>query len=732
MVLTVSEKGAELFDAIGYLTPEEQEQVRTAFEFAENEHCNQFRKSGEPFITHPATVAYYLAEYHLNRAALIAALLHDVAEDCTVSVEEIGQRFGKDVASIVDGVTKFEETDAEKAQQLTPQQKANATYGKLFQEMTRDVRAVLIKLFDRLHNMRTMGSMPEHKQRKKAQETLTVYAPLANRLGMWAIKNELESRAFRILDPQRFNAIEYQLYQRQLAHEKFIARISETVGQTLEQWGVEFVRIEPSYRNANTIFRKAVRKDKSGNSVRIDHVPRVVIIVKDRQTCYQALGAIHETWSPIRREFDDYIASPRENLYRALHTTVKSEKGREIKLRVRTEAMSLMSEIGVLARWGTRDSSLSSNMRSELDEQVQALLDGISMADEESANVDDAVQRVVEDVLTDQITLYTPNGDVRRLPEGSTALDFAYSIHTAIGDSARRAYANDEQIALNVPLNDGQRVAIQRYGRHPVRIWLDEDLEFLHTSRAKSHIRRWFRRLSNEVAIKEGKKLLQDELRLIGQGDYDHRLVGTWFGYESEDALYRALGHADLLSTSVAEKVLMDRWQDGRVRTIGKTVASKDGEKFFVLGGSGFGKLQMCRMCDPRPGDSILGYVKKNGRVTIHNETCHLLPPETRKLLRLRWGLDAVNQVRQVPIAMDVYDRSGLLYEVTDLLRTENINIAGIHTSVETMGEIRINALLEVKSPRQLVSLLHRIQTLANVRDVFVMKKSLDRKRKSA
>jgi GTP pyrophosphokinase len=722
-VVTVSADGRELQAAIDYLSPPDRALVWQAYEFTRLQHGDQRRKTGEPFYTHPVTVAWYLAGYQLDTAALVAALLHDVAEDTRVSVEEIAALFGEEVAEIVDGVTKFEQSadDISHNGRLTTQQKNNATLRKLFRVMTRDVRVVLIKLFDRLHNMRTISGMALYKQVIKADETLTVYAPLANRLGMWTLKNELEAIAFRIKNRVAYDQISHQLDQRHIEHAPLIARVRDEMAEHLEKAGIAVATVEPSPRNVYSIYRRSQENHPlSGAHYNIDEFPRLSVVLHDTLACYTALGVLHNLWKPTPGDFDDYIARPRENLYQALHTTVIHSSGRPIKIRLRTEAMSITSEIGVLARWSAVAHHISPHIAREVTARVNTLLEHVNAnIDNELASLEDSVQGIMSDVLTSQIAIHTPGGEIKELPKGATPIDFAYAIHSKVGDTCHMAYVNEEVAPLNTPLRDGDRVRIMRRGQAPQRHWLDDDLGYLKTTRSRTHVRRWFRRLPDDLAVIEGCRLLNDELAMMGLPDYPHQKVAEWLGHESLETLYHALGHADLLPTTVAIKVLTDTWSKGRLRETGRLVTSAVGERFIIVGAAEFSQIKLCLNCNPVPGNEILGFVRKDRRVTVHHLRCHLLPSETnsRQLLRLRWGEESTGQVRQVVVRIEVYDRPNLLHEITGLLREETVNIAWVTTPREA-GSLIVVLCLEVNKPSQLVRLLHRMQAMVNVRNV--------------
>jgi GTP diphosphokinase / guanosine-3',5'-bis(diphosphate) 3'-diphosphatase len=714
--LTLAEE-AQFFGRINsYLKREDRELVRAAFTLARREHGDQRRKSGELFFTHPLTVAYYLAEYHLDAPALIAALLHDVAEDTRVSIEDIEAQFGAEVARLVDGVTKLKDVSlgVAKGRQMSPEALQHATLHKLFGVMTTDVRAVIIKLFDRLHNMRTIKAMPADNQRQKANETLAVYAPLANRLGIWNVKSELEALSLEVLQMATYQTVTDRLEEIREKHQPFFELVSGQIFECLLQASLDVRNVVIDPENTYTVYQDLFQ---SGASYRdVDETLRLVILLDDWPACYAALGHLHQLWRPVPDTFDDYIAVPRDNLYRSLHTTVFHTEGRHIKLRLRTIAMDEVSRIGVLTRWLYAGTPLWSK---GIAERIEAFFENIN----ENINVEPhnpsmGVKGVVEDVFRKQVRVYTPRGEVIELAQGATAIDFAYAIHTGLGDQCHAAQVNDLPYPLNRPLRDGDRVRIiKKLRAQPQRAWLDEDLGYITTTYARTSARRWFRRLSKSQAIAQGKSLLAYELSMLGVSDYLHLAIAQAFKYEKEALLYYDLGRAELLPTVVATRVLEDIWSQGPERDLDKVVYAATGERFVVTNANNR-ELRLCGTCNPRPRETIVGYLRADNGVTVHGKGCHSLQPARLlgRLLKLGWGEASPRKARLLTIQVEVHDRPGLLYEITDLLQEEQINIAYIHTPLATQSGRKLIVLsLEVVRPRQAVRVLHQIQSLTNV-----------------
>lgn len=724
MVVTADKE--QFFERINsYLYVADRQRVQEAFTIARREHGNQRRQSGELFFTHPLTVAYYLAEYQLDAPALVAALLHDVAEDTRVTVDEIESLFGKEVALLVDGVTKLKDVTkgVAKGKTLTKKEIEDATLQKMLGLMTEDVRTVVIKLFDRLHNMRTIQATPYNRQVYKAKETLAVYAPLANRLGIWRLKNELESLALEVVDQEAYQIIKEQREKLAQEQQADYQLISGQIFEVLLQAGIDVRDVLYAPENVYTIYQDLCRNGISFYD--LDKTMRLVVLLEDLPSCYLAFGYLHQLWQPIPGRFDDYIAVPRDNLYRSLHTSVIHSGGKHLKLRFRTVAMDKVDEIGILSRWLYKGTPLwTEGVANRIDSFFENINENIRLELHPTA----VVRGVVEDVFVKQIRVYTPHGDLRELPEGATPIDFAYAIHTGLGDQCYAAFVNDELYPLNKPLADGDRVRIVKKLRaQPQRAWLDEDLGYIVTNYARHHARRWFRRLSEHRAVTQGEQLLQNELDMIGFPQYHHGRIAQMFSFETTVGLYHDLGRAELLPTTVALRIIEEKWTEGPAHPLDNEVLADNGARFVITNADGR-DLRLCGTCRPRPPDAIVGFLRRDGGVTVHKKGCHTLNPERMwgRMLKLGWG-EAPREARLVDVHVKVYDRPGLLFEITHLIQDEHMNIAYIHTPPpERTNEVYIDLTIEVVSPRQLVRVLHQMQALANV---FSVQSTLDRDR---
>lgn len=720
MTSTVEELCEQLFKLLDtYLDLEDRLKVREALEFARQKHGDQVRKSGEPFFIHPLKVTYYLAEFHLDAQTLMAALLHDVAEDASVPIVEIAAQFGEEVATLVDGVTKLKDVSegVAKGRQLSKQEIQDLSTQKLFREMINDVRVVIIKLFDRLHNMQTIKYMVRADQERKARETLYVYAPMANRLGIWCLKSELEALSLQVLNNRAYQIIEQTRDQLREDQQEMSQLVSEQIFSCLREANLDVCKVALAPENIYTVYQDVISEGVAYHE--LDRTLRLVVLLADWVSCYTALGHLHQLWQAVPDRFDDYISVPRDNLYRSLHTTIIHDSGQHIKIRLRTEAMDKVSQIGVLARWLFAGTPLWDK---GVAEKIAALAENIRYTIGSDYHEPGAmVKMVVEDVFAEQIRIYTPRGDAIELARGSTPIDFAYAIHTGLGNQCQAAKVNEMLSPLNRILRNGDRVQVIKGLRaEPQRVWLDEDLGYLGTNYARSHARRWFRRLPQEMADSQGKQLLQAELRMLGLPRHSHLAVAAYFGYHSIENLYHAIGRAELLPTVVATRVLDEKWTEEPARNLDNTVIAPSGEKYIITNANGR-HLHLCATCEPRLRDNIVGYLRKNGNVTVHREGCHSLRANRTigRLLKLGWGEVNTRKARLITIQVDVYDRPGLLFDITGPMQDEQINIPFICTpATGHPGEVRIIMSLEVESPRQAVRILHQIRALVNVYSV--------------
>ncbi|MEM9773471.1 MAG: HD domain-containing protein [Chloroflexota bacterium] len=721
--------GESFFALLTYLPRQEIEEVEDAFKLAEEEHGDAKRKSGEPFICHPLTVASYLAEYYADSPTLIAALLHDVAEDAEVTVRDIEHRYGSEVSRIVDGVTKFDKVtgEAKLGKKLSKQELATATHYKLFKTMENDLRVGLVKIFDRLHNMRTLKFLPFYKQEEKARETLQVYAPLANKLGMWQIKNELETLALDILYPSRFKQFCKALDDQKQRNEAEFPALEKDLTEAVEKAKIELVKITEAPIDTSGAFR--IWREEQESKIRFAP-PQPVILLKNEIDCYTALGHIHGRWRPVAGQFDDYISASRHNLYRSLHTTV-IYKGRRVKIRIRTLEMQLESQNGILSRW--TDTMSMPIWAQEAEKKVSNVFNRLPELDEEdeSTAYAEKVRHILDDVFENQITVFTPNGDAIELPRGATAVDFAYRIHTEVGHGCRGVLVNSERQPLTYVLQDGDSILIEKEPDeakpHPQFAWLDENLGYIRTRTGRQGARRWFKKLPLSMARQIGRTMLQNELDGMGLPYISSADIARKMNFKSEGDLFQALGRVEILVADVSNKLLTDLWdaEDEAAQTVyayknefvsSQAVFSKDGD-MYIIEHSGDRQLQLCTLCQPRPGDSIVGAISRKEQVMVHTEGCRLLTPDTRqggKTIQLRWGAETDRAHRAVTLKIYAHDREGLLNDITNLFKIDKININFLWSKTEHFKALIIFSA-DVTNTTEVVGFLHRANHLSNV-----------------
>ena len=709
-------------------SPIDREFVLRAYRVAERAHEGQKRASGEPYINHCVAVAGILAEMRVPPQVVAAGLLHDTVEDTDITLADIRNDFGDEVAMLVDGVTKLtqlprvtrgdqhqDERSADRSdlemEQIQRSRKYDAvseTLRKTFLAMGEDVRVVLIKLADRLHNMRTLNHMPEHKRKRIAQETLDIFAPLANRLGIWRMKWELEDLAFRYVNPEKHREIAQYLADKPAIREQQVQAIKNNFLEVLNHAGVQ-ADISARQKHIYSIYRKMVRKNVPFE--RVTDVRGVRIIVPDEPSCYAALGYIHARWRPIPGEFDDYIAAPKDNFYRSLHTAVMYDDGKPIEIQIRTQEMNQDAEYGIASHWRYKEGS-------PRDKDYERRVVWLRSLMEWRQDVDDArefVDSMKSDVFEDRVYVFTPRGDIIDLPVGSTPIDFAYHVHTDIGHRCRGAKVNDKLVSLDYVLKTGDVVEILTAKRGgPSRDWLNPNLNLVKTQRAKSKIRYWFKRQEREQNIDQGKTFLDKELRRLGLLDVNLERLAREFEYKSLDDFYVAIGTGDLtLSRLVKYLTLGGKEEPDDFLLQAKPEQAVTEETVMVLGLKGL-LSTIARCCNPAPGDDIVGYITRGRGATIHRRDCpNILRVDDReRLVRVSWGEPKTTY--PVPVRIKAYDRNGLMKDVSTLITDEGINMTKV--KVDTTRNMAVFDLtLEVRDILQLSRILDRLENLANV-----------------
>ena len=699
------------------------EVIRRAAEMTIAAHAGQKRASGEPYINHVFAVASILHELELDHEALAAALLHDVVEDTDVDIDQITREFGPSIAQLVDGVTKMDliEEYIDQGRDRARESIRVESLRKMLLAMVEDVRVVLVKLADRLHNLRTLKHLTVDRQVAIAKETLDIYAPLANRLGVWQLKWELEDLALRYLEPDIYHQLASKLAEKRSDREQYIKHFTHTLVGKLNEVGVDgevFGRPKHLYSIWNKMQRKALEFEQ------LYDIRAVRILVDSIQDCYAALGVVHTHWSHISGEFDDYIATPKENNYQSIHTAVIGPEGRVVEIQIRTHEMHEHNELGVAAHWRYKEGK---HQDKDLDRKVVWLRQLLEWKDE-VADANEFIDRIKDEVFEDRVYVFTPNGKVIDLSHGATPLDFAYAIHTEVGHHCRGAKVNGRMVPLTYTLKTGEQVEVITSKKGgPSRDWLSPHLGYIRTSRARSRIQHWFRQENSEVNIAEGRHILERELQRMAVSDIKLDKLARALKFKKVDELFLKLADGDIKPARVAAKALeMVSSPKTGDQQLEKLVSSSPGQKKrgtrsgdFTIQGVGNLLTNLANCCHPVPGDRIIGYITKGRGVTIHRRDCHHAlyqqnhNPE--RLIEVGWDAQG-DQTYPMDIMVSAYDRQGLLRDISEILADSQINVRAVNTLASNNDQIaRISLSVEVANLDRLSLVLTRISQLPNV-----------------
>ena len=687
----------------------ELEPVGRAFDLAVAAHEGQKRATGEPYATHPIASAQILAELGLDTTAIQAALLHDVPEDTEYSLTDVEEKFGAEVAQLVDGVTKLSRFSTHSHEQ---QQAENIR--KMLLAMAQDIRVVLIKLADRLHNMRTLYGLPSEKQQRIARQTMEIYAPLAERLGIWQMKWELEDLAFKALEPERFHELAKLLATRRKGRESYIDRAIADLTPQLEAAGIE-ADLQGRPKHIYSIWKKMERKGAEFGE--IYDVYAIRILVDEVRDCYAALGIVHSIWRPIPGQFDDYIAVPKNNLYQSLHTAVIALDGKPLEIQIRTHQMHQVSEVGIAAHWRYKEGTKSDRAYDAKLAWLRQLMDW--QRDVSESDATEFVEGIKLDIFQDQVFVFTPKGDIKDLPAGATPLDFAYRIHTDVGHRTIGAKVNNRLVPLDYRLKNGDIVEIvTTKGEHgPSRDWMN----VVKTSHAREKIRQWFKRKDRDENIVHGRESLERELRRLARtsiaavGPDQIADVAKLYNYDQMDDFYAAIGYGAVS----AQTVVMRLGVVDDVQSTLPTVAPP--HKLERTGGvrvKGVGDLliRFAKCCHPIPGDPIVGFITRGKGVTVHLQSCTTVVNEREisRLIDVEWEA-APTETYPIAIRVEAYDRTGLLSDITQVVAENKVNIVAAHVGVTPDHTAVVTATIQVHSVSQLARVMSRIETLKDV-----------------
>jgi len=683
--------------------------IERAYDLARAAHANQKRGTGDPYITHVLATASILAELYLDDDTIIAGLLHDVPEDTTVSLDTIREQFGDDVATLVDGVTKLSQL------RLGMEQSEAESLRKMFLAMAEEIRVVMIKLADRLHNMRTLYGLPPVKQKKIARETMEIFAPLANRLGLYTIRRELEDLSLKYLDPEKFTEIDELLAGDKDDSPAYIQQAITILKERFAQDQVTAIEIAGRPKHVYSIYTKMKRKNRDFDQ--IYDVRAIRVIVESVRDCYLVLGLVHSLWTPIPGEFDDYIAKPKDNMYQSLHTAVIGPAGKPLEVQIRTPEMHRIAEFGIATHWlykepgAKRDPALEEKIN-----WLRQLMDWRQDIADASAFVDS----LKTDVFQDQAYVFTPKGKIIELAAGATPIDFAYHVHTEIGNRCRGAKVNGRIVSLDHRLKTGDRVEILTAKKGgPSRDWLNPSLGLVHTARAREKIRYWFKHQARAEAIAEGRVLLEKELRKLGLFQRNLEEIAKTFEFKSVDDFCEAIGHEDISLTSIGIKLL--EAERAKTETPEPLPAPAPPRKLpeatITIEGVGNLLQRLAQCCNPLPGDEVVGFITRGRGITVHRRDCkNVLNADMEKERLIKVDLRQSNQgAYPVAIRVEAFDRSGLMHDISGIVAEENINMLSTSAVGGKDRVAVITATLEISSADQLTRILHKIERLQNV-----------------
>ena len=699
-----------------YIPVRRLEVVERAYMYAEDAHKGQTRKSGEPFISHPLETALALADLKLDPNALAAALLHDVVEDSDdILIEDIGEKFGEEIARLVDGVTKLTEAElvasGRSSDALAGHTQAE-TIRKMMMAMARDIRVVLIKLADRLHNMKTIQYLSEAKRIEKAQETLDIYAPLAHRLGIWEMKWQLEDLSFQQLNPQDYKDISRRLDSKRAEREEYILGARDILQGRMDRAGIK-AEVVGRPKHIYSIHNKIARYTAQNKTVDDIHdLFALRALVDNIQDCYAALGIIHTHWRPVPGEFDDYIANPKDNLYQSIHTTVIAEDGYPVEIQIRTHEMHQLAEYGVAAHWLYKEGG---NSDESFDQKMVWVRQIIEWQREVA---EDFVESLKTDIFQNQVFVYTPAGELKELPTGSTPLDFAFRIHSDLIFRCIGAKVNGKLVSLTYQLKNGDtcQILTSKTVRGPSLDWLNENLGYIKTTSARGKVRQWFRRQERSVNIQRGRDLYQRHIRRLTSMQ-DER-VGEIMGIARLEDFLAALGDGSVSVRQVVNK-LSTREEEAEVEVrhqqeLGLPVSPSSGIQVLGVGDL---LTSMARCCNPINGDEIIGYITRVKGVTVHRRNCPNIQneDEPERLVQVSWGKTEVKY--PVRIQVRSMDRVGLLRDITAVVSGENVNIASC-VSEEYDNTSIITLTLHVSGIDQLSRLFFKVEAVKGVASV--------------
>ena len=701
--------------------------IKKAYEYAKNKHGDQLRKSGEPYIIHPVQVAYILSTLGLDDSTICAALLHDTVEDTGVTKEDLSHEFGKEIAELVDGVTKLS-----KLQYASMEEQQVENYRKMFLAMGKDIRVILIKLADRLHNMRTLKFLSRDRQIANANETMELYAPLANRLGMYSLKWELEDLSFKYLYPEEYRELVEGINRKREERLKFIDMIMEEIKKALKKQHIE-AEITGRAKHLYSIYRKMKR-----DNITLDQVYDLFalrVIVNSVKDCYAVLGVVHELYNPMPGRFKDYISVPKPNMYQSLHTTLIGPKGTPFEVQIRTWDMHRIAEYGIAAHWAYKEASFMGNKKAnvKVEEDKLSWLRETLEWQKDMQDPDEFLNTLKTELFEDEVYVFTPKGKIIALPKGSTPIDFAYNIHAEIGNKMTGAKINSKMMPIITQLKNGDIVEIitSDQSKGPSRDWL----KFIKSSKAKNKILAWFKKNEREANIVKGKELIEKEIKKIGmthseffKNDYLQAALDR-YKYNSADDMYASVGFGAISPGKIVARMLEEYRKDhenenleAKLEELSKerTKTSKPSNNGIVVKGIDNCLVKLSKCCNPVPGDEIIGYITKGRGVSVHRKDCpnvKSLISEEDRMIDVYW-YEAERAKYNVEIEIDANDRSGLLSDIIREIESTKSKLVAV-TSKATKERIAITEVtIEVENIDELNKVLKQLRKIDSVYEV--------------
>ena len=734
---TVEERYEHLEKTIrGYNISADLSQIRAAYEYAREHHGNQLRRDGTPYITHPLQVAQIVAEMRLDSESIIAALLHDCIEDTDSTYDDIAKRFSPTIADIVDGVTKLT-----RVKYSTMEEEQMENLRKMLLAMSKDIRVILIKIADRLHNMRTMEYQTPEKQKKKAFETMEIYAPIAHRLGMQKVKWELEDLSLKYLDPVGYDDIVKKLDEASREHGAFMTTVQEQITQRLTEMGIQNTTVYGRVKHPYSIYRKMYTQDKTMDEVYDLFAFRVLVdTVAD---CYNVLGVVHDLYKPILGRFKDYIATPKPNMYQSLHTTVIGEAGIPFEVQIRTYDMHAIAEYGVAAHWKYKQ-GINKEGGEQTYEWIRRLLEN-----QEDADAEDFIHSLKIDMFADEVFVFTPRGDVINLPAGATPIDFAYSIHSAVGNTMVGAKVNGRMVGFDYVLHNGDIVEINtsKSAHGPSRDWV----KIAKSSEARSKIRQWFKKERKEENIAQGRASFESELKHAGLNmnqitppDVLPAILKR-VGFQSLDEMYAAIGYGGYTALKAVNRIRDELIHMSKAAAVEKAAAEAaaaaaraakeaseakaampkrvKSEKGIVVEGLSNCLVKFSKCCTPVPGDEIVGFITRGYGVSVHRKDCPNADPGRRsageegRWIKVSWGED-INESYATSLEVVCKDRPNLLVDISTVLSTCKVNVSSLNVHSTADGFAIFYITINVSDAKQLEQVMRKLHQISSVMKV--------------